>query len=362
MYEIEIDPLSDPPPAPPESSLRRYALDPTRIEDLSDAELDELPFGVICVGLDGTILRYNIAEARLARLDRALVLGKKFFSQVAPCTAVPEFQGRFEAFLQASRETVVQRFQFLFDFKFGAQLVTIEMVRSRLGDRAYFLVNRDQILPVRPEASAPALSVGDLEGSSPAGVLRNERAERFLRLGAASLQSLFTAATRAGMDAPRLFEGWGFEGGRVAVFDLETLALEHHGASLHALRLGDTLALLSRHFQEQGLGDLRFDLDPTPTTGAILVHLENSMLLGALRCPPAQRHGFHEGYLRALFTHLASRRLAVRYLAASPDDPATSCSYLVLEPGRLPALEGILAAAPASPAEILDQLARTLAP
>lgn len=359
MYEIEIDPLSA-PPASPQAPLAWSSLDPTRIEDLSDAELDELPFGVLCLHRDGTILRYNLAESRLARLDRALVLGKSFFHKIAPCTAVPEFQGRFEAFLRSPRETLLQRFQFLFDFKFGAQLVTIEMVRSRLGDRAYFLVNRNQRLPPRPEASAPAPSVRAWEGSQPGGILRTARDERFLRLGAASLQGLFAAATRARLDAPALLGGWGFEVGRIAVLDLETFALEQHNASLHALRLGDALDLATRQFQELGLGDLRFDLDPTPTTGALLAHIDRGIFPAALRCPPEQRHSFHEGYLRALFSHLASRRLTAVHLPLPGQDPVQTCAYLVLDPARRPALDAILASAPASLREILDQLARTL--
>ncbi len=360
MYEIEIDPLSALPASPQAPPLAWSSLDPTRIEDLSDAELDELPFGVICLHRDGTILRYNLAESRLARLDRALVLGKPFFQKIAPCTAVPEFQGRFEAFLQAPRETLLQRFQFLFDFKFGAQLVTIEMVRSRLGDRAYLLVNRNQLLPPRPEASAPAPSVRAWEGSQPGGVLRNLRDERFLRLGAASLQGLFSAATRVRADAPALLDGWGFEVGRIAALDLETLALEQHNIPLHALRLGDTLALVAHHFQDLGLGDLRFDLDPAPTAGALLVHVDRGIFPGALRCPPEQRHGFHEGYLRAIFSHLASRKLTVAHLPLPGQDPVQTCAYLVLDPSRRPVLDAILASSPASLREILDQLARTL--
>ena len=62
------------------------AFEPVQVTLLSETELDALPFGVICLDPDGKVLRYNLAESRLARLDRAQVLGKNFFRRIAPCT------------------------------------------------------------------------------------------------------------------------------------------------------------------------------------------------------------------------------------------------------------------------------------
>ena len=78
------------------------AVDPQRVPTLSEEELDALQFGVICLDREGKILRYNLAESRLARLDRAQVLGKNFFRRVAPCTATPEFEGRVRAFCSST--------------------------------------------------------------------------------------------------------------------------------------------------------------------------------------------------------------------------------------------------------------------
>ena len=72
--------------------------DPRTIDDLSDAELDALAFGVIALDEEGTVLRYNLYESRLARLDRNQVVGRNFFDDVAPCTRIEAFQGRFRAF------------------------------------------------------------------------------------------------------------------------------------------------------------------------------------------------------------------------------------------------------------------------
>ena len=81
------------PTDPPPLALSDTNVDLTNLDRYDDAALDDLPFGVICLDAAGTILRYNLAEARLARLDRSKVLGRGFFRDIAPCTATPEFKG-----------------------------------------------------------------------------------------------------------------------------------------------------------------------------------------------------------------------------------------------------------------------------
>lgn len=66
------------------------------VETLTAEELDSLPVGVIQLDRDGTVLQYNETESALARTSRADVLGRDFFNEVAPCTAVRDFQGRFQ--------------------------------------------------------------------------------------------------------------------------------------------------------------------------------------------------------------------------------------------------------------------------
>lgn len=76
-YDLELDELQE-LGVPSERTLSVSPSSTADLDNLSDAALDELPYGVICLRRDGTILRYNLAEARLARLDRAVVLGRRF--------------------------------------------------------------------------------------------------------------------------------------------------------------------------------------------------------------------------------------------------------------------------------------------
>ncbi len=65
------------------------------IDSIGEKELDSLPYGVIQIDAQGTVLRYNAYEEGLSGLTRQKVVGKNFFKQIAPCTDMQEFYGRF---------------------------------------------------------------------------------------------------------------------------------------------------------------------------------------------------------------------------------------------------------------------------
>ena len=56
-------------------------------------DVDDLPFGVIVVDRSGTILEYNTYETEMTGFSKERVLGRNFFHDVAPCTAIKEFEG-----------------------------------------------------------------------------------------------------------------------------------------------------------------------------------------------------------------------------------------------------------------------------
>lgn len=56
-----------------------------RIEALTEAQLDELSFGVIGFDADTTVTLYNTFESKYAGLSRERVVGNPLFTTVAPC-------------------------------------------------------------------------------------------------------------------------------------------------------------------------------------------------------------------------------------------------------------------------------------
>jgi photoactive yellow protein len=97
------------------------------IESMTHAELNQLPFGAIRITADGTILDYNDSEAALSHRRPADVIGKNFFTEVAPCTRVAEFYGEFEKLKVAGRSGQAE-FSFVFRFAKGAALVDVVLL------------------------------------------------------------------------------------------------------------------------------------------------------------------------------------------------------------------------------------------
>jgi len=65
-----------------------------QIEQLSQHELDQLPFGVILLDREGTVMFYSETEARLSGYGQ-IPLGQNLFA-ISPCMAANDFRGRIE--------------------------------------------------------------------------------------------------------------------------------------------------------------------------------------------------------------------------------------------------------------------------
>jgi photoactive yellow protein len=83
-------------------------------DQLSSGELDALPYGMIQLDSRGRILRYSQAETRLSGLTADECVGRHFFDEIAPCTHVQEFYGRFRDGVQAGQLDAVFNFRFAF--------------------------------------------------------------------------------------------------------------------------------------------------------------------------------------------------------------------------------------------------------
>jgi photoactive yellow protein len=103
-------------------------IDPLRTaENVTAEELDALPFGAIVLDFNGTVLSYNRHESELSGLDPARVIGKNFYRDIAPCTAVGPFRDRLSQFA-GSGALVSTRFEHRFEFERGPVDVKITFV------------------------------------------------------------------------------------------------------------------------------------------------------------------------------------------------------------------------------------------
>ncbi len=113
-------------------AMQKIVVSPEAIEkeigSMTEAEIDELPFGAIELDLDGKVLKYNRFEEDLADRKREDVTGKNFFTDVAPCTKVKNFFGVFQE--GTRRKSLNEVFDFMFMFRAGAREVRIRMIYS----------------------------------------------------------------------------------------------------------------------------------------------------------------------------------------------------------------------------------------
>jgi photoactive yellow protein len=127
---------------PPDTSASGLTLltDPRALdalEAMSPAELDALPFGVIAMAPDGTVVAYNRTEADSARLSPSRVIGQHFFRSVAPCTNNALIAGRFEG--EPVLDTTLD---YVFTLRMLPTPVRLRLLRHPGAQRMYMLVER----------------------------------------------------------------------------------------------------------------------------------------------------------------------------------------------------------------------------
>jgi photoactive yellow protein len=67
-----------------------------QVQDLTEQELEKLPFGAIQLDTAGRILPFNGFESQISGVSKEQAVGKLFFTEIAPCTNVKESCGRLK--------------------------------------------------------------------------------------------------------------------------------------------------------------------------------------------------------------------------------------------------------------------------
>lgn len=108
------------------------------IDHMQPKELNALPFGAIQLDPKGTILRFNDYEAKLTGRKPENVIGRNFFEEVAPCTNVRDFAGKFHDGIK--NKELHEVFPYLFDFKMAPRNVTVTLFYNKANDTAWVFV------------------------------------------------------------------------------------------------------------------------------------------------------------------------------------------------------------------------------
>ena len=124
------------------NSPHRFASDEflKNIHTLNEQDLDTFDFGIIGLSDNGTILKYNDYETKLANRSKKETLGASFFEEVAPCTNVPLFSGLF--FHGVQHNDLHAFVSYFFDFRMTPTHVWIHMYRCCKSKTNWILVQK----------------------------------------------------------------------------------------------------------------------------------------------------------------------------------------------------------------------------
>ena len=100
-----------------------------RLSNLSRADADHAPFGIVQVDNDGKIHMYNKYESELAGVAPSSAEGRNFFTEVAPCTNNKLFFGKFKAGIEAGE--LDQKFNYTFTYKMKPTNVAIHLFHDK---------------------------------------------------------------------------------------------------------------------------------------------------------------------------------------------------------------------------------------
>lgn len=108
------------------------------VSNMTPQELDALPCGAIQLDKEGKIINYNKFESSLSGVRRDGAIGRNFFTELAPCTDVREFHGRFKE--GVARKRLHEKFRYHFSFKKNPRNVLITLFYHEEQDKVWVFV------------------------------------------------------------------------------------------------------------------------------------------------------------------------------------------------------------------------------
>lgn len=111
-----------------------------RLDAMTDAEIDALPIGVIGLARDGSVTLFNRHEAALTGLSADHVIGRCFFTHIAPCNEDANFRSLFLEGVDHGVLDVVLGWSFDVQRRAHEVLVRLALSRARAG--AWLMIKR----------------------------------------------------------------------------------------------------------------------------------------------------------------------------------------------------------------------------
>jgi photoactive yellow protein len=107
------------------------------LDSSSELELDAMPFGVVRLDRAGVVLASNSIERQASGLRPAHMIGRHFFTQVAPCMNTALVARRY-----ATEPELDATFDYLLALRMKSTAVRLRLLQSAASPNAYVLVAR----------------------------------------------------------------------------------------------------------------------------------------------------------------------------------------------------------------------------
>lgn len=105
------------------------------LDSMDLAQLDALDFGVVKMDLSGIVTVYNRAESDFSGLTSERVVGRHFFSDVAPCTNNFMVAQKYQ-----DNDELDETIDYVFTLRMTPTPVTLRLLRSVAAESQYMLV------------------------------------------------------------------------------------------------------------------------------------------------------------------------------------------------------------------------------
>lgn len=114
--------------------------DPNLAEHLiqaSEKMLNDASYGIVEVDASGAVVFYNDTESDFSGLDAEEVLGRNFFTSVAPCSNNRLFHGRFQN--NRDSDAFDEQFSYTLTYRVSPTLVNVRLLRHK--SHTWILIN-----------------------------------------------------------------------------------------------------------------------------------------------------------------------------------------------------------------------------
>jgi photoactive yellow protein len=108
------------------------------VNQTSDSVLDEAPFGIVRMDRDSRVSLYNQWEAKLSGLSPGRVVGKLFFTEIAPCT-----NNYLVALRYQEEATLDICLDYVFSYRMRPVPVRLRLLKAEAGPRWLMVTRRD---------------------------------------------------------------------------------------------------------------------------------------------------------------------------------------------------------------------------